>query len=181
MSNPNPGRLNIYVCDDCGLHIVTKDVDQGTTPFIVNCQCTPRCLGKMYSSMYRVWDPKEKMRWTHEWYKPSVLLNMSPAVLDHVANGGLLLRARLDNPQMKNEARFTHLHLKRQTKYRVIGDVRLQISSLLLPDGKGGTIGDIHDLDGMMFTLYQGEDGVYSARHPAEFNDGRFQEIVDHG
>ncbi len=180
MNNPNPNRLNIYTCNQCGLHIVTKDADQGTTPFLTNCRCTVGCQGMMQSSFYRVFDPDGIMRWTHEWYSPTVLLNMSPAVLEHVRKGGLLLRRRIDNPQANDVATFTHIHLKRQTKYRVIGDVRLQISTALTKthdNGETSPIDILSELDGVKFTLYQGEDGEYSARHPDEFNDGRFQPI----
>jgi hypothetical protein len=177
--NPNPNRLNIYVCDDCGLHIVTKDVVEGTTPFMIGCQCTPKCQGRMVSSMYRVFDPNGKMFWTHEWYKPTVILaTMTPAIADHVSKGGLLLRRRIDNPQGHDVPGFTHIHVKRQTRYRVIGDVRLQLSRPELVDvGAFDHAGALKQIDGQLWQLYQGEDGVYSARHPEEFNDGRFQPI----
>lgn len=59
---------------------------------------------------------------------------------------------------------WTHLHLKRGTRYKVVGQARAQCSTMPIQDGD-------------MLTLYVGEDGVYSVRHPAEFGDGRFQEL----
>lgn len=87
--DPNPNRLNIYTCHECGEHIVSKDVDEGVTPFIIQCQFG--CHGRMYSSFYRVFDPEGKMKWTHEWYRPTIF---PPHMTEHVAKGGLMLRAK---------------------------------------------------------------------------------------
>lgn len=61
---------------------------------------------------------------------------------------------------------YTHRHLKRGTKYKIVGQARAQCSTLPINDGD-------------MLTLYIGEDGVYSVRPPAEFADGRFERIVN--
>lgn len=34
MSEP---RINVYVCEKCGGHTVTVDVDEGVTPFMIGC------------------------------------------------------------------------------------------------------------------------------------------------
>lgn len=163
--DPNPGRKNIYICDDCGDHIVTRDATEGVTPFVISCK-NLYCTGKMCSSLYRVFDPDNKLRPSHEWYKPILNGAMTPAVYDHVRRGGLMLRMIA-----------THKHKKRGSSYRVVGEVRLQVSRPELLDIKaidhGGVLAQV---DNQMFTLYQGEDGVYSARHPDEFRDGRFEE-----
>lgn len=65
---------------------------------------------------------------------------------------------------MADKDGYTHKHLKRGTRYKVIGQARLQCSTMPPQDGD-------------MLTLYQGEDGIYSVRHPAEFGDGRFVEL----
>lgn len=86
------GKLNIYVCDTCRGHIVTRDVDEGVTPAFLNCRATEDCEGTMQSSMYRVFD--QTMREDHQWFRPSSAecMGLSAGVLDHVGNGGLLLR-----------------------------------------------------------------------------------------
>jgi hypothetical protein len=61
---------------------------------------------------------------------------------------------------------WTHHHIKRGTKYKIVGQARAQCSVEPIKDGD-------------MLTLYIGEDGVYSVRPPAEFNDGRFERIND--
>jgi hypothetical protein len=182
----NPNRLNIYTCRVCRRHIVTKDVDKGTTPMLTNCRATFGCQGTMQSSFYNVFDPDGIMGHTHEWYRPTIIdPKWSPAVRHHIDQGGLLLRLVINAASvemLRANSIFTHRHVKRGTKYRVIeGGVRLQISrsDLMITHENGETspLESIKDLDGMFFTLYQGEDGVYSARHPAEFSDGRFEEI----
>ena len=84
------GRLNIYTCDKCHGHIVTRDVDEGTTPFMIDCLSTEGCGGRMVSSMYRVFD--QSMRPDYEWYKPSSPDDVDPRVREHVRMGGLLRR-----------------------------------------------------------------------------------------
>lgn len=175
MTDINPNKLNIYICRECHRHIVTRDIHEGVTPAMTNCRATFGCTGIMQSSFYRVFDPDGIMDHTHEWYRPTIIdPRWSPAVREHLDHGGLLLRINVNkaNAEMLRANQvFTHRHVKRGTRYRVIGDVRLQISSDAIA-GKWAS-----ELDGVMFTLYQGEDGVYSARHPDEFNDGRFEEL----
>lgn len=88
-------KLNIYTCKDCGDHIVTKDLHEGATPFVIRCG---KCgTGYMYSSFYRVWDLR--MSPTHVWYKPDAdeLQQLAPGVKEHAEKGGLLLRKANDD------------------------------------------------------------------------------------
>lgn len=81
-------RLNAYRCQSCGHLTVTKDVDAGVTPFMHTCE---KCGSMAESSFYRV-DPN--LKHTQEWYRPSLkdLLKMSPGMIDHVLQGGLVNR-----------------------------------------------------------------------------------------
>jgi hypothetical protein len=82
-----PPRLNRYVCNDCGGHIITVDRDKGVTPFALNCRATAGCDGDMYSSFYSgvEGDP------TYEWRKPTPAeyVAMSEAMRQHINQGGL--------------------------------------------------------------------------------------------
>jgi len=86
------GQKNIYVCQECCGHIVSVDLDEGVTPFMIGCEATLTCKGWMQSSFYRVFD--QKMRASHEWYKPPEpeIAAMSVAMQDHVRKGGLVMR-----------------------------------------------------------------------------------------
>ncbi|HEV2747511.1 MAG TPA: hypothetical protein VGW34_09470 [Allosphingosinicella sp.] len=85
------GRKNIYVCDTCHGHIVTVDVDEGVTPYLIECRAAPLgCPGYMQSSMYRVFNQRMRASW--EWYKPAAIEMLDEFERDHVASGGLLLR-----------------------------------------------------------------------------------------
>lgn len=82
-------RLNAYTCNN--LHVtVTQDIHEGVTPFMIEC---PVCKDMAMSRMYKVNDTP-KIQPTHEWYKPEPkewdLLDDN--VIDHVKNGGLLMR-----------------------------------------------------------------------------------------
>ena len=55
-------------------------------------------------------------------------------------------------------------HLKRGSNYRVVGEVRLNYATRMPKDGE-------------MLTLYISNDGVFSARAPDEFMDGRFKRL----
>lgn len=83
-------KLNIYVCQACNGHIVTLDVDEGTTPFMIPCKATLGCKGVMRSSMYRVFDQTMAEGW--QWYKPTNAEAVAPPYREHVRMGGLLLR-----------------------------------------------------------------------------------------
>lgn len=166
----NPNRLNIYICDNCGGHIVSKDVDSGTTPFMIRCESTTGCQGRMQSSMYRVFDPEGKMHHSHEWYKPTPGMLIPKHTLDHVNKGGLLLRTRLDSKANLNAGfKPTHTHDKTEGKYQVIGPIGLQVQhDLLYPmDDHGG----VSRLEGVEFVLYLSSTGSYWARPKHEFEE----------
>lgn len=86
------GKINIYCCEACRGHIVTRDLAEGVTPFLVQCEATDGCKGKMQSSLYRVFD--QKMLESHEWYRPEAAQELAVWEWDHVSRGGLLLRKR---------------------------------------------------------------------------------------
>lgn len=86
------GKLNIYTCEACRGHIVTRDLGAGVTPFMIGCRATPDCRGMMKSSMYRVFD--QSMKESHQWRTPASvdeLASLSQWEAEHVSNGGLLL------------------------------------------------------------------------------------------
>ncbi len=108
-------RTNIYICRSCGNSIVTVDLVEGVTPFMIGCRAHPddakaltnedgldieqlrkiklHCNGNMYSSFYRV--PPNAPKPTWEWYKPEGddYLKLSEVTrVDHVDRGGLLIR-----------------------------------------------------------------------------------------
>lgn len=82
---------NIYLCDGCKKTVVTVHRDEGTTPFLIDCKVTPGCPGLMESEFYR--GSKDDAP-TWEWYAPGAVERaaLSPDVLAHVENGGLLMR-----------------------------------------------------------------------------------------
>jgi len=90
------GKLNTYTCDMCRREIVTKDVDEGVTPFVTSCK-SPGCKGWMQSAMYRVRKGVTAHGW--EWYRPTDLSGLTAQTRDHVERGGLLLRPALSAQQ----------------------------------------------------------------------------------
>lgn len=86
------GLLNIYVCNTCRGHIVTRDKERGVTPFAVRCYAKEGCVGSMKSSMYRVFD--QDMLESHQWVRPEPTDILDSQTLDHVSKGGLILRPR---------------------------------------------------------------------------------------
>lgn len=54
MAGERAGLINVYVCEACGGHTVTKNRDEGTTPFMISCRATVGCKGVAQSSFYRV-------------------------------------------------------------------------------------------------------------------------------
>lgn len=86
------GAVNVYTCQSCGARLVTKNRDEGTTPFMVGCQ-RDGCGGVCYSGFYRV---DQSLVPTHEWFRPVSAGERrhlaNPDVAEHVKMGGLLLR-----------------------------------------------------------------------------------------
>jgi hypothetical protein len=91
------GKINIYTCEKCRGHIVTRDRDDGVTPFMIGCRATLGCKGMMKSSFYNVFDQDMAEGW--EWYRPTHAEALTPAEREHVSKGGLLLR-RYDQREM---------------------------------------------------------------------------------
>ena len=82
-------RVNCYTCQYCGTVTKTKDVDSGVTPFIIGC---PKCQHECYSAFYK--DTSPALQPSFEWYRPDLkrTLKLKDAELEHVLNGGLLMR-----------------------------------------------------------------------------------------
>lgn len=93
-------RENVYTCQRCGAVLVTVDRDEGATPMFMTCgRYNPHgCGGMMHSAMYPKGPrPAHIPAPTHEWYAPDDrerkrLRRTEPALYDHVAQGGLLIR-----------------------------------------------------------------------------------------
>lgn len=85
------GKINVYFCTKCLRPNITRDKDDGTTPMFTIC-FEDNCDGQATSSMYEV---NQSLHPSHEWYSPDAAERddiRNPATLDHVRQGGLLLR-----------------------------------------------------------------------------------------
>lgn len=106
-------KINAYVCESCKRVTVTVNVDDGVTPMFMACPFPTVkesilskgsvCGMQAVSFMYRLApcfysNPLLAAEW--EWYKPSeqeaIDKKYTQAAKDHVAAGGLMLRARTD-------------------------------------------------------------------------------------
>ena len=83
------GEVNVYDCQGCRNVIVTRNVHDGTTPFMLACRATPNCSGRMVSRGYRV---PQDLAPTHEWFRPARLKGYSRDMKAHIRMGGLVLR-----------------------------------------------------------------------------------------
>lgn len=86
------GKINRYVCEKCGQATITVDSDDGTTPFMTTCT-KKDCKGIAQSCFYQC---GQSIKPTHEWYRPihgEMALIKDQATRDHIAKGGLILRA----------------------------------------------------------------------------------------
>lgn len=88
------GKKNVYTCGHCGAKTVTIDVDEGVTPFMIDCD---ECGKLMTSSFYKV---DQDLEPTHEWYRPNeekrkqLATSLAGFALlrEYVDRGGLILR-----------------------------------------------------------------------------------------
>lgn len=105
------GRLNAYLCEQCGGHTITIDIDAGTTPAMLGCRAKGvtaaggrSCPGVARSLWYpQPWPPgvPDMPQW--EWYRArgaqlQQLRNAGGEMWEHHRKGGLLLRPRQHSP-----------------------------------------------------------------------------------
>jgi len=111
------GKINVYTCQTCRRDIVTIDIDDGVTPFMVTC---PECGNEAFSHCYEV---NQQLRPQWEWFRPTedqlveltreelaaiqannaapVTITEDDAVLcnrEHLEKGGLFLRSVMPRP-----------------------------------------------------------------------------------
>lgn len=86
MSERQYGYVNRYGCQSCGWSVVTRDVGEGVTPFMIACQM---CDGWATSQMYSVDQSlPHEAEWRHE-IPESRKDNRDE--IEHHRNGGLSL------------------------------------------------------------------------------------------
>lgn len=95
------GRVNAYKCQSCKNLIVTKDVEDGVTPFMIECR---KCEGDMYSAFYKVpQDLPHDAEWRSE-FPPDYDAESKRISQDHRDNGGLFLHYL--NPEPERQRAF---------------------------------------------------------------------------
>lgn len=94
-------KRNRYTCEKCKGQIITEDLDEGTTPFMVSCRVKVGCKGLMQSSFYRGVGDDEPT--TFVWRKPTPteIGRASRAMLQHFAMGGLDIHPVEVSPQRR--------------------------------------------------------------------------------
>ncbi len=99
-------RLNIYSCLKCNWNMLSEDIDEGVTPFMMPC----RCGGDMYSNFYKIDKAYQYHPADIKWYKPTneEISKLTKEMKEHVDNGGLCFKV--------NNPRITHLETKEQFK-----------------------------------------------------------------
>ena len=116
MAESSKGRVNGYGCQNrqCRYVMVTVDVDDGVTPFMVGC---PNCGTQAHSFFYPTQGCPPAEKATHEWYAPDEeeRRELSAAELDQVERGGLLLqRLRADHAESDPRTEPRERHRQRQ-------------------------------------------------------------------
>lgn len=96
------GARNAYCCEKCHGQIVTVNLADGTTPFMIKCRANwpSECDGMAQSQFYNI-DQTTPATWG--WHRPDAeetqrLESLHPGMAQHVQSGGLVLR-KLDNAE----------------------------------------------------------------------------------
>jgi hypothetical protein len=94
------GKINVYTCP-AGHKTITRDVDNGTTPMIINCKATLletfcSCDKHAHSAWYNC---DQTLTPLYEWYKPGPEEKIKKHDVEHVKLGGLLLRRIGEQPK----------------------------------------------------------------------------------
>lgn len=104
------GRKNQYTCQTCQGSIITVDVDEGTTPFMLLCKATPGCDGFMYSNFYGC---DQTLAAQYEFFKPASFEGYDAGMLEHLQKGGLDFRKVGGESEWKKPR-----HLRRRRRRR---------------------------------------------------------------
>lgn len=90
---------NAYRCEKCKGEIVTVNLSDGVTPFMIRCRANwpGECGGMAQSRMYNI-DQSRPALWG--WYTPDAeaLAKLDSETQEHVRKGGLILR-KLDGAE----------------------------------------------------------------------------------
>jgi len=86
-------RINTYTCPK-GHIMVTKDVDEGVTPMLLNCKHKKdvgrgECGQTAMSAGYQC---DQTLTPEYEWFKPRSLSGYSEGMKEHIRKGGLEIR-----------------------------------------------------------------------------------------
>lgn len=94
------GAVNAWKCDRCGRLTVAVHIDEGVTPMFLACRASEGCEGRAISVGYPPPPVPEHVlkRLAFEWYRPSDrwARRQSPAMAEHIARGGLVIRELTD-------------------------------------------------------------------------------------
>jgi len=92
------GKRNAYTCKTCGQTIITVDVDEGTTPFMLACRATIGCDGMSESHLYTGFVVNGSEPAMFDWRKPTKkeYSKSSPAMQQHFDMGGLQIYPRFE-------------------------------------------------------------------------------------
>lgn len=83
--------IDVYECYDCGHKRYTYYKDKGVTPFTLSC---PICPGIMtHTKTIRTTSDLMPIPWLRPTFKQ--MLKLSPGMIEHVLQGGLVLKTHL--------------------------------------------------------------------------------------
>lgn len=83
--------IDVYECECCDHKRYTYYKDKGVTPFTISC---PKCLGIMAHTMtIRTAPGIMPIPWLRPTFKQ--MLKLSPSMIEHVLQGGLVLKTHL--------------------------------------------------------------------------------------
>lgn len=87
--------VDVYTCKECGAKFYTKYAHKGVTPFVIGCKaCGKGCANHNQTISEQDWRKLEAQgEKLHYWVRPTIgqLRQLSPGLLDHVLQGGLVL------------------------------------------------------------------------------------------
>lgn len=84
--------VDVYECDNCGHKLYTYYKDKGVTPFTISC---PKCSDIMMRTKTVECAPgfTKPIPWLRPTFKQ--MLKLSPGMIEHVLQGGLILKTHL--------------------------------------------------------------------------------------
>lgn len=83
--------VNAYICPQCKMATVTRNIEPGVTPLMIGCRATPVCDGMAISQFYRGFFGMAPVRWGWRHPTKAEFERADSSMQEYYAKGAMML------------------------------------------------------------------------------------------